>query len=627
MIPPTYHIYVSEGSSVFVREIAAVLTAALADLGYGTIFPSPGLPERGLDRINLVVAPHEFFPLQKSVRQRDLLRAAEASVAVGLAQPGTASFELGVHYASVGATVLDLSSTAVDELQKRGADATYLQLGYHSSWDKWGGEPTRPRPTDLLFLGAITERRSQILASAGPLLWDCAADIRLFESARPTSELRANFVAGREKWELLSSSRVLLNIHHNEILHLEWIRILEAIVNGCLVISDPSTEHRPLMPGKHLIEAPTDVLAAYAASILTDEPLRAEMAASAYNFVRSQLSLTTQLKPICDHVETAVAKTFSRRAAVPFHAPEPMASAPLIGPSEPVESPPNQLRVQARVTDLITTEKQLIQRVEALDARFLHGDADHVETFVTTAWDGCTPDISVVVTSYNYRHFIIEAMQSAMSSVGVTLELIVVDDHSQDGSVTAVQDFMSANDWFPLMLVARAANAGPSVARNIGVAHARGDRIFILDADNLIYPTTLRKLSAALDRCPDAAFAYGILTKSDGEDMTSDRLVSHLPWDVKRLCRFNYIDAMTLLRASVLEEVGGFDVHFGAKGCDDYELWLRLAASGHSAAFVREYVGSYRVHPASFSNAVLPDLGTLVSELSKRFPSLPWHEG
>ncbi len=61
----SYHVYVSDRGNIFMREIASLLSAALSDLGRHTEFPALGLPEWGPNRVNLVVAPHEFFPLQK----------------------------------------------------------------------------------------------------------------------------------------------------------------------------------------------------------------------------------------------------------------------------------------------------------------------------------------------------------------------------------------------------------------------------------------------------------------------------------------------------------------------------------------------------------------------------------
>ena len=113
---PTYYVYVSDRGNIFMTEIAGLLAAGLADLGYETVFPAPGLPEEGQGRINLVVAPHEFYPLQRGQDERALARAAEASVAVGVEQPGTNWFELGTRYARLGPMALDINRYSVDEL-------------------------------------------------------------------------------------------------------------------------------------------------------------------------------------------------------------------------------------------------------------------------------------------------------------------------------------------------------------------------------------------------------------------------------------------------------------------------------------------------------------------------------
>ncbi len=615
----TYHLYVSDSGNVFMTEIAALLASALSDLGYETVFPARGLPEEGSDRINLVVAPHEFFRLQRGLTERELASAAASSVAVCVERPGTAWFELGAGYASLGAGVLDISKDGVAELGRRGLDATHLQLGYHPSWDRWGGDPARPRPTDLLFLGSTTARRDRIL-SREPIPWDCAAQIRLFDPSQPMCEPRDGFVASTEKWDLLASSRILLNIHADDAPLLEWVRIIEAMANGCMVLSECSSDYGPLIPGTHLIAVPYEVLNAYAVSTLADETLRCEVASAAYDLIRSELRLTTLLEPVCAHLEDLASRAQRVRKQpkdpLPRPSPAPVPSRVAAAASLVNESR-TRIRVQAK--RLLDSETALIQEVDALSAWLLHGDPDHADTFVTHAWEACNPRVTVLLTSYNYENFITETIDSVMSSIEVPLELIVVDDRSDDASVAVVRQIIRDHDWFPMMLMARAANVGQSLARNMGIARARGEFVFILDSDNAIYPTTLRKLSRALERAPDAALSYGILAKSD-----NGGLLSQLPWDVERLCRGNYIDAMTMIRRSALVEVGGFRSFWG---WEDYELWCRLAANGHRGEFVPEIVAWYRVHSSNALHTTNLDLARLIGELHTRYPSLPWAEG
>ena len=615
---PTYYVYVSQRGNIFMAEIAALLAEALSDLGYRTVYPAPGLPERGRDRVNLVVAPHEFFPLQTEYPERELLEAAEASIVVGVEQPGTQWFELGVRYAGVGPMALDISPFAVAELQARGVEATHLQLGYHPSWDRWGGDPKHPRSNDLLFLGSLTDRRDRILSEVAPLLWDCAADIRLFEFPRPMTEPRGHFVASDSKWDLLASSRVLLNIHANDVPYFEWVRALEAMINGCVVVTEPSTDYGPLIPGEHLLAVPTDLLGAYTASIILDEDLRSDVAMAAYEFLRTKLELTMLLEPICAQVERASTSVVRTKPPAPSRT---IASAiPLSNPPELETILGTERQMWARIKELLDSETRQLQSVEALQSRIRYGSADHLDATETEAWSDFTPDVSVVVTSYNYQAFITDAIESVMSSLGVAAELIVVDDHSEDQSVSVVEELMQRTEWFPTLLLARSANAGVGRARNAGISRARSDRVFILDADNLIYPTTLRKLSQALDRSPDAAFSYGIIAKLGYEG-----LLSHLPWNVHRLTESNYIDAMAMVRKRVWEELGGYDDQYSLRGWEDYELWLRLATQGGYGEFVPEFVGCYRVHATSRQQTVNLDTGPLVNDFREQYPFLPWN--
>ncbi len=613
----SYHVYVSDRGNIFMTEIAALLAAALGDLGYSTVFPAPGLPERGRDRVNLVVAPHEFYPLQRGIQESDLLRAAETAVSVGVEQPGTSWFNLGAHYSSVAPAVLDISRVAVAELDRRGIPAHHLQLGYHSSWDLWGGDTDRARGTDVLFLGSMTTRRDAILAAAAPYLWDCRSDVRLFEFPRPMDEPRGHFVASRDKWRLLADSRILLNVHRNEVPYFEWVRTLEAVVNGCLVVTEPSDEYGPLTVGEHFLATPWDSMGPYAASLLVDEDLRREMTVAAYDLVRSKLEMGAILEPICAEMEAA-----GRRLAPPRPAltvvQEPQPAAP--SPNPLVEDVlASETRVRARIKELIDSETALIRRVEALQARLARGDAEHADVTETPSWAGFEPKVSVLITSYNSETFLAGALMSVLDSSGVAVELVVVDDHSEDRSLTIVSDIMEQFPYFPISLVARAANGGVSSARNAGLQRARGDYVFILDSDNLIFPNALATLAGALDRASGAAFSYGIIAKS-GEP----GLLSHLPWDVERLCHSNYIDAMAMIRRSVFTELGGYDQYFGLLGWEDYELWLRIAAAGYVAEFVPGFVGTYSVRPGSRQETVNLDSPTLFRELKQRYAFLPW---
>jgi GT2 family glycosyltransferase len=623
---PEYYVYVSDRGNIFMTEIAAVLAAALGDLGYEVLFPAPGLPEVARNRINVVVAPHEFFPLQRGVSESALQQAAEASVSLGVEQPGTHWFELGTQYAACGPVMLDISRYSVEELTNRGHNAMHLQLGYHPMWDRWGGEVDGHRRTDVLYLGSTTARRDAILGRAAPFLWDWNTDLRLFEFSQPMYQARGHFVGGSDKWDVLSESRVLLNIHRNDVPYFEWVRVLEAVVNGCLVVTEVSTDYGPLVPGEHIVAVPAELLGPYVSTMLVDEERRQQMTLAAYDLIRTKFELTSMLSPICEVLDgtnwvksTRSSKRSSKQLAAPpspsLHVPP---SALRMDPfrADALEA---EQRVGSRVKELLDGETELVQQVEALQARLEHGSSDHAMMTMTSAWDGFEPEVSVILTSYNYEALVGEAIASVVASLDVAVELIVIDDHSSDGSVQRIRHDMVEIDWFPMALAARSANAGVSTARNFGASIARGGKLFMLDADNVIHPRSLRLLAEALEAEPEAAFSYGILSK-EGEH----GLLSATPWDVVQLAQGNYIDAMAMVRRGAFDSVGGYDRECGLWGWEDYDLWLRLADGGYAAAFVASLVGVYRVHAGSRQETVNLDTSRIHATFRRRYPSLPW---
>ena len=89
-------------------------------------------------------------------------------------------------------------------------------------------------------------------------------------------------------------------------------------------------------------------------------------------------------------------------------------------------------------------------------------------------------------------------------------------------------------------------------ARNTAFAHARTDFVFLLDADNLLYPRCLERLLGALKHC-DASFAYCLLEKFGEETGIGNTK----PWSPIALQHGNFIDAMVLHRKQAWEEAGG----------------------------------------------------------------------
>jgi succinoglycan biosynthesis protein ExoO len=107
------------------------------------------------------------------------------------------------------------------------------------------------------------------------------------------------------------------------------------------------------------------------------------------------------------------------------------------------------------------------------------------------------PDVSFVIAAYNAQDTIGQAIASALAQIGVTVEVIVTDDCSKDGTRELVRHYPDER----VRLIEQERNGGPAAARNAGFAAARGRWIAVLDADDTVYPA---RLLTMLERAEEA---------------------------------------------------------------------------------------------------------------------------
>jgi len=126
---------------------------------------------------------------------------------------------------------------------------------------------------------------------------------------------------------------------------------------------------------------------------------------------------------------------------------------------------------------------------------------------------GTTPEVSVIIVSYNTRELLRECIESILCEQGdgLAVEVIVVDNASADGSAAMVAE------RFPqVRLIANPDNRGFGAACNQGLEVARGRYALILNADIRAQPGALQRLVAFMDAHPDAAVCGGQLRYPDG---------------------------------------------------------------------------------------------------------------
>jgi glycosyltransferase involved in cell wall biosynthesis len=183
------------------------------------------------------------------------------------------------------------------------------------------------------------------------------------------------------------------------------------------------------------------------------------------------------------------------------------------------------------------------------------------------------PRVSAIIPTYNRKAFVLEAVDSVLAQTYRDYELIVVDDGSADGTGEVLKQYGEQ------LLYTIQANKGISAARNHGLEIAHGEFIAFLDSDDLWLPEKLQQQVAFMDEHPQAQICYtdeiwirrGVRVNPRKKHAKySGEIYPHcLP-----LCIISPSSA--LMRRGLFEQVGAFDPQLPV--CEDYDLWLRVAA-------------------------------------------------
>ncbi|NND73417.1 MAG: glycosyltransferase family 2 protein [Ilumatobacter sp.] len=613
-------VFVAPDGNGFMRDIATWIVDAAASCGRRALLVDDRLP-RPDGTINLVVAPHEFYVLRDD-SDAEIRAAARCSVPICTEQPGTPWFNLAIGLCVGSPLVGDINATGASAIAREGFEARRLALGGVRSMDRIR-DRVGERDIDVLFLGGHTDRRARVLAGLAPVLWDRRAEIRLFQFSRPIEGGEPGVVFGDDKYDLLARSKVLVNLHRSDDSdgYFEWARMVETMANRCAVVTEPSRGFEPLVPGVHFLEAPLDRLGATVIDVLDSEQ-RDDVTDAAYRAVMDEYPLANSLEPFLDDAAAALEgpdrrpprwsmRLAARRRIVRAHRP------PLLPEFRPHADLRNELYRQMIAE---RDHRRALGRVRAL-AEF--GAEDHVERDATPAYATARPEVSVIVTLFDYADVVTETLASICASTDIDVEVIVVDDKSTDAGRSVVRSFMDDHADVPMVLLGSNVNRGLARARNLAVSASRADRVMVMDADNLVYPTCLRRLSDALDAHPDAAFAYATLEAFGAEPGLRSGMGWHVPW----LCDANYIDAQAMIRRDALDRHGGYRPDGGvAFGWEDWDLWLRFAAAGEFGVHVAQLLGRYRTRAGSMIATANLVASEMRAELVERYPSLPWPE-
>ncbi len=205
-------------------------------------------------------------------------------------------------------------------------------------------------------------------------------------------------------------------------------------------------------------------------------------------------------------------------------------------------------------------------------------------------------EVSVVVPCYNSGDFVEDAVSSALTQDGVSVEVIVVDDGSTEPqTLEALQRLRAAG--VPVLCQA---NRGPSAARNAGIARARGEFILPLDADDRIPPGTLALLCSRAHGHPDVGIVAGAVRFFGDEERVEPCCYA----GIETMLAGSTIYNTALFRRRDWQQVGGYpeELSFG----EDWAFWMRILSLGRTVAVVPDEVLEYRIWSRQSIRSIRP---------------------
>lgn len=592
----------SSHQNVFFTELQDALAEELGQQGIAIQravdhFPPPR------EGMAYVCVPHELLPrlLPEQCPGPDQLRR---TVMICTEQPGTHWFEETAQAAARASCAIDINRLGVDALRSRDVDARLLQLGYTPRWDSWRRDFDAPRRTEVTLLAGATPRRLAAVARCGRHLAGRRTELHLPEALVAYQASSKQFISGEHKWALLADSKLLLNIHRGELGYFEWQRAVEAIVNGCVLLSEHSLGFEPLVPGEHFVSCSFDSLDVALEGLLDDEARLQRIRTSAYELLREHHPLSASIDVLSEAVGEAARAPLVERLG-----------ARALGPAQPKAPqlpPPAWELIAARheaSSPRPTGEHETgpPPRAEPLPERLGLGDprpgaqAEVRERFGTRT---ATPRVSALLSFAGGETSVAAPIEGLALSDYASLELVVVDRTGDRETGRALRLALAAAPWVSGELITLSPPVGDGPARNRAVELATGELLLLIESATAVYPHSVTRLVEMLDREPTAAFAYGPVEVHGAEQ--AEGLDGYLGWEPYRLRYGSFVGGLALLRRTALLDAGGFTTDPPLEGWEDFALWCALADRGQAGVRVPEILARRRrplLSPSSRADA------------------------
>ena len=215
-----------------------------------------------------------------------------------------------------------------------------------------------------------------------------------------------------------------------------------------------------------------------------------------------------------------------------------------------------------------------------------------------------TPLISVVVPSYNCVEFLPQAIESVLSQSYKNWEVIIIDNHSTDGTDNLIKSYEDSRIKFYSIK-----NHGVIAAsRNLGIKVAEGQWIAFLDGDDYWRSNKLQRCFEKSQEGYDVIYHPMTIVRDRFLPFSRKNTKS---WQVRHpvlkdlILRGNPIaNSSAFVKKELLIEVGYISEDKDLIAAEDFNTWLEISRVSEKFVIIDTCLGSYRVHHSNTSNSI-----------------------
>ena len=214
------------------------------------------------------------------------------------------------------------------------------------------------------------------------------------------------------------------------------------------------------------------------------------------------------------------------------------------------------------------------------------------------------PLVSVVIPCYNHEQFVQETIQSVIDQTYESIELIIIDDGSQDNSVKKILEMIeSCKERFVRFEFRTRANIGLSATLNEALEWCKGEYFSSIASDDILMPNKTELQAEYLGKNELCVGVFACVNLIDEKnEIITDWLVKDRKYRFANILMHEHelLAPTAMLRLETVKNVGGYNSNYYI---EDWYMWLKISKYG-TLDSINKVVAMYRKHPNNASNDV-----------------------